>query len=166
MRLCKHADQSALAGPWSNSRIRAPSRRSVVNWRVAGNGSAARGPGAEAPVFTLRIVVKDNAGGCSFPETIPVTPVSWPERYKNIEPFEKGFDDNVRLWQTVGVKDLAPGGMMDDCKATLKDWLSGARRLDTLGARLRAVGMRLSYHNQTAGRVRRSTTPMPATNSW
>lgn len=64
-----------------------------------------------------------------------------------IEPFEKDFDRNVGFWKTVGVKNLAPGGMMNDCKATLKDWLNGARRLDELGARLRAIGLRLSYHN-------------------
>jgi len=64
-----------------------------------------------------------------------------------IEPFEKNFDENVKFWKTVGVTDLAPGGMMNDCRATLKDWLNGARRLDELGAKLRAVGLRLSYHN-------------------
>lgn len=64
-----------------------------------------------------------------------------------IEPFEKDFAANVKFWQTVGVKDLAPGGMMNDCKASLKDWLNGARRLDELGAKLRSVGLRLSYHN-------------------
>ena len=66
-----------------------------------------------------------------------------------IEPFEKDFDSNVRFWKTVGAGDLAPGGMMNDCKATLADWLNGARRLDALGARLRTVGLRLSYHNHT-----------------
>jgi len=65
----------------------------------------------------------------------------------SIEPFEKDFDENVKFWKTVGSKDLAPGGMMNDCKATLKDWLTGARRLDDLGAKLRAAGLRLSYHN-------------------
>lgn len=64
-----------------------------------------------------------------------------------IEPFEKDLQTNVRFWKTVGVKDLAPGSMMSDCKATLKDWLEGARRLDALGAKLRAAGLRLSYHN-------------------
>jgi sugar phosphate isomerase/epimerase len=66
-----------------------------------------------------------------------------------MEPFEKEFETNVKFWQTVGVKDLAPGGMMNDCKASLKDWLNGARRLDDLGAKLRAAGLRLSYHNHT-----------------
>ena len=65
----------------------------------------------------------------------------------SIEPFEKDFEANVKFWKTVGVKDLAPGGMMNDCKATLKDWLRGARRLDDLGAKLRTIGLRLSYHN-------------------
>lgn len=64
-----------------------------------------------------------------------------------IEPFEKDFDANVKLWKTVGVKELAPGGMMDDCKNTLTAWLNGARRLDGLGAKLRDAGFRLSYHN-------------------
>ena len=64
-----------------------------------------------------------------------------------IEPFERNFDENVRFWKTVGVGDLAPGGMMNDCKATMNDWLRGARRLDDLGAKLRVFGLRLSYHN-------------------
>jgi sugar phosphate isomerase/epimerase len=66
-----------------------------------------------------------------------------------IEPFEKNFEANVKLWQTVGNKDLAPGGMMNDCKANLGAWLKGARRLDELGAKLRAAGLRLSYHNHS-----------------
>jgi len=66
-----------------------------------------------------------------------------------IEPFESDFETNVKFWKTVGVTDLAPGGMMNDCKATLKDWLNGARRLDELGARLRKTGLRLSYHNHS-----------------
>ncbi len=64
-----------------------------------------------------------------------------------IEPFEADFDTNVKFWKTVGNKDLGPGGMMNDCKANLEAWLKGARRLDTLGARLRQAGLRLSYHN-------------------
>lgn len=64
-----------------------------------------------------------------------------------MEAFEKDFDTNLKFWKTVGVPNLGPGGMMNDCKATLKDWLNGARRLDELGAKLRAAGIRLSYHN-------------------
>jgi len=64
-----------------------------------------------------------------------------------IEPFEKDFDANVKFWKTVGNKDLAPGGMMNDCKDDLEAWLRGAKRLDTLGAKLREAGFRLSYHN-------------------
>ncbi|MCX6884695.1 MAG: sugar phosphate isomerase/epimerase [Verrucomicrobia bacterium] len=64
-----------------------------------------------------------------------------------IEPFEKDYEANVKFWKTTGVGDIAPGGMMNDCKATSKDWISGAKRLDALGAKLRASGLRLSYHN-------------------
>lgn len=64
-----------------------------------------------------------------------------------IEPFEKDFDANLKFWKTVGVANLAPGGMMNDCRATLQDWLNGARRLDALGEKLRAAGIQLSYHN-------------------
>jgi len=64
-----------------------------------------------------------------------------------VEPFEKDFDANVRFWKTVGVTHLAPGGMMRDCTGTLEAWLRGAKRLDALGAKLRAVGIRLAYHN-------------------
>ncbi len=64
-----------------------------------------------------------------------------------VEPFEKDFEASVKFWKTVGVKYVGPGGMMDDCKASLADWLKGAARLDQLGAKLRAVGLGLSYHN-------------------
>lgn len=63
---------------------------------------------------------------------------------------ETDFDADVAFWKTVGAPDVAPGGMMDDCRDTLEAWLQGARRLDALGARLREVGMRLSYHNHAA----------------
>jgi sugar phosphate isomerase/epimerase len=66
-----------------------------------------------------------------------------------IEAFEKKFDEQVAFWKTVGAKDVAPGGMMKDCTATLADWKKGAQRLDELGAKLRAVGMRLSFHNHS-----------------
>jgi sugar phosphate isomerase/epimerase len=69
--------------------------------------------------------------------------------HTGMEPFETDFDTNVKFWKTVGLKELAPGGMMNDCKANLEVWLKGAKRLDDLGAKLRAVGMRLSYHNHS-----------------
>ena len=67
----------------------------------------------------------------------------------SVEAFEKNFDEQVRFWKTVGVAHVAPGGMMGDCKANLEGWLKGAKRLDALGAKLRAVGMRLAYHNHS-----------------
>ena len=67
--------------------------------------------------------------------------------HTGVEPFEMDFDEQVRFWKTVGVLDIGPGGMMKDCKATLADWLKGAKRLDVLGAKLRAKGLRLCYHN-------------------
>lgn len=66
-----------------------------------------------------------------------------------VEDFEAKFDENVKFWKTVGCKDIAPGGMMNDCKKDLAAWLQGAKRLDTLGGKLHDVGMRLSYHNHT-----------------
>jgi len=68
----------------------------------------------------------------------------------SVESFENDFEGAVRFWKTVGALDVAPGGMMADCRETLDAWLRGAKRLDTLGARLRAVGMRLSYHNHAS----------------
>jgi sugar phosphate isomerase/epimerase len=65
----------------------------------------------------------------------------------SIETFEKKFAEQAAFWKTVGAADVAPGGMMNDCKANLEAWLAGAQRLDALGAKLRAVGMRLSFHN-------------------
>jgi hypothetical protein len=32
-----------------------------------------------------------------------------------LEPFETQFDESLRFWKTVGVRDLAVGGMMKDC---------------------------------------------------
>jgi sugar phosphate isomerase/epimerase len=64
-----------------------------------------------------------------------------------MEPFEKDFDAEVAFWKKVGNKDVAPGGMMGDCSKDLQGWLRGAKRLDDIGAKLRAAGMRLSYHN-------------------
>lgn len=65
----------------------------------------------------------------------------------SVEPFEKDFAANVKFWKTVGVTDLAPGGMMNDSKANLEAWVKGAKRLDALGAKLREEGIRFSYHN-------------------
>jgi sugar phosphate isomerase/epimerase len=64
-----------------------------------------------------------------------------------MEPFEKDFEAQVAFWNTVGAKDVAPGGMMRDCTEDREAWLRGAARLDAIGAKLREVGMRLSYHN-------------------
>jgi sugar phosphate isomerase/epimerase len=69
--------------------------------------------------------------------------------HASIESFEKDFDAQVAFWKTVGNKDVAPGGMMKDCTVDLQAWLRGAKRLDELGAKLRGVGMRLSFHNHT-----------------
>ena len=67
-----------------------------------------------------------------------------------VEPFEKDFDAQVAFWKTVGATDVAPGGMMGDCKETHDDWVSGAVRLEALALKLRDVGMRLSYHNHAS----------------
>lgn len=64
-----------------------------------------------------------------------------------MEPFEQDFETNAAYWKTVGVADVAPGMMMADCRDNLQAWLDGAKRLDTLGAKLRREGIRLSYHN-------------------
>lgn len=64
-----------------------------------------------------------------------------------VESFEKDFDGQVKFWKTVGVSACGPGGMMDDCRKDLDAWLAGAKRFDALGAKLREVGIKLSYHN-------------------
>jgi sugar phosphate isomerase/epimerase len=69
--------------------------------------------------------------------------------HTSVEAFEKDFDKEVAFWKTVGNKDVAPGGMMNDCRADLKAWIKGCKRLDEVGAKLRAVGMRLSFHNHS-----------------
>lgn len=69
--------------------------------------------------------------------------------HTDMEGFEKDFEQTARFWKTIGAMDIAPGSMMKDCQGSLEAWLKGARRLDAIGARLRAVGMRLSYHNHS-----------------
>lgn len=67
--------------------------------------------------------------------------------HTGMEAFEKDFDKEVAFWKMVGCRDVAPGGMMKDCLSSLEAWKSGAKRLDAIGAKLRSVGMRLSFHN-------------------
>lgn len=69
--------------------------------------------------------------------------------HSGMEPFEQHFEEQVAFWKTVGNKDVAPGGMMKDCTADLAAWRKGCKRLDDLGAKLRAAGMRLSFHNHS-----------------
>ena len=64
-----------------------------------------------------------------------------------VEAFETDFDKEVAFWKKVGAIGVGPGGMMGDCKDTLEAWLRGAKRLDALGAKLREVGLFLTYHN-------------------
>ncbi|MCX5758650.1 MAG: sugar phosphate isomerase/epimerase [Candidatus Hydrogenedentes bacterium] len=70
--------------------------------------------------------------------------------HTSVESFEKDFDAAVKFWKTVGNTNVAPGGMMGDCKDSLEAWKRGAKRLDAVGEKLRGVGMRLSYHNHNA----------------
>jgi sugar phosphate isomerase/epimerase len=67
--------------------------------------------------------------------------------HEAVEPFENDFDNTLRHWTTVGVTDLAVGSMMDGCRDSVEAWMTGAERLDRLGARLRDAGIRYSYHN-------------------
>jgi len=69
--------------------------------------------------------------------------------HTGVEQFESDFDGSVKFWKTVGVQFVGPGGMMGDCKKTLQDWLRGAKRFDDLGAKLRGVDLRLTYHNHS-----------------
>jgi sugar phosphate isomerase/epimerase len=64
-----------------------------------------------------------------------------------VDPWEEDFEKELKFWKTVGAADVAPGGMMDDCKDSLDAWRNGVRRLDILGTKLRNEGVRLSYHN-------------------
>lgn len=66
-----------------------------------------------------------------------------------MEPFEKDFDKAIADWKTVGVTDLAPGGMMNDCKKDLAAWKKGCERLQAIAVKMKAQGIRLSYHNHT-----------------
>ncbi|MFO7973272.1 MAG: hypothetical protein R6V12_01405 [Candidatus Hydrogenedentota bacterium] len=61
--------------------------------------------------------------------------------------FETDFEGRLAFWKALGVTDIAPGSMMADCKDSLEAWLSGCKRLNALGAKLRGEGLRLSYHN-------------------
>ena len=68
----------------------------------------------------------------------------------SVEEFENHFDESVAFWETVGVRNIGPGGMMQGCWESHDMWLEGAKRLETLGAKLRDAGIRLSYHNHAA----------------
>ena len=65
----------------------------------------------------------------------------------DVAPFEEDIHAALAFWNAIGASDLAPGGMMDDCRDSLEDWKRGAKRLDAVGAKLRAQGVRWSYHN-------------------
>jgi len=67
--------------------------------------------------------------------------------HMSIVPFEEDFEQTLAFWRTLGVTDIAPGGMMKDCKDSLEDWRRGCGRLDAVGAKLQEAGIRLSYHN-------------------
>jgi sugar phosphate isomerase/epimerase len=77
-------------------------------------------------------------------EDADLTPVA---AHCPMEPFEEDFAGQVRFWRTVGVRDVAPGGMMRDCQEDLEGWFRGAKRLEVIGEKLRNEDMRLSYHN-------------------
>ena len=64
-----------------------------------------------------------------------------------LERFEEDFDGTAAFWKALGAREVAPGGMMEDCRDSRDAWLRGAARLDTVGTRLREAGLRLSYHN-------------------
>lgn len=64
-----------------------------------------------------------------------------------IEPWEQNFDAQLEFWRAVGVRDVAPGSMMDDCRDTREAFLRGAARLNALGSKLLDHDIRLSYHN-------------------
>lgn len=86
-------------------------------------------PGEESRAFLDAARIRAVAGHCS------------------VASFENNYESALRHWKHIGVHHLAPGGMMDDCRESHAAWLSGATRLDALGARLLADGITLSYHN-------------------
>ena len=65
----------------------------------------------------------------------------------DVKRFETDFAEQVRFWKQVGVGDVAPGGMMEECRGSLEAWNQGANRLEVLGEKLGEAGLRLSYHN-------------------
>lgn len=67
--------------------------------------------------------------------------------HADVAAFEKDFAKELLFWKTIGVSDLAPGGMPNDCRDSLAAWKRGAERLDKLGAALGKAGIRYSYHN-------------------
>ena len=63
------------------------------------------------------------------------------------EPFEESYAAALKHWKRIGVKDVAPGMMMEECRDRLEKWLEGAERLESIGKQLREDGIRYSYHN-------------------
>jgi sugar phosphate isomerase/epimerase len=64
-----------------------------------------------------------------------------------VEPFEHDLDAAIAHWLTIGVTDLACGAMPNEHRDEFDAWKQGCYRLDHLGAKLRAEGIRWSYHN-------------------
>lgn len=69
--------------------------------------------------------------------------------HTGVEGFETDFEGQLKFWKTVGVQAVGPGGMMGDCKDTLEAWRAGAKRLEAVGKKLSAEGIRLTYHNHS-----------------
>ncbi len=66
--------------------------------------------------------------------------------HTGIEGFENDFEGQVKFWKTVGVTAVGPGGIGME---TLEVLQKNCKRLDAVGAKLREVGMKLTYHNHS-----------------
>ena len=53
----------------------------------------------------------------------------------------------MKFWKTVGVKDIGPGGMMNDCKATLRTGSRAPAGSTRSAPSCAPPALRLSYHN-------------------
>jgi len=67
----------------------------------------------------------------------------------DMDSLDEKFDYWMSFADSVGTRDLIVPYLAEELRQTHEDWLAVAARLDALGARCKAAGIRLSYHNHS-----------------
>jgi sugar phosphate isomerase/epimerase len=69
--------------------------------------------------------------------------------HTNIDMLEKQFDEAVGVVKTLGSDLVIVPWMPEERRKTADDWRRTAARMNEFGAKLKPLGMRLSYHNHS-----------------